>query len=82
MAIPTKWTQLFNRLQANIQYLVGKINDIDASGGSVTVDSTLSTTSENPVQNKVVNSALNGKVNTSDYVAYTSSEVQTLWESV
>ena len=27
----------------------------------VTVDSTLSSTSENPVQNKVINSALNGK---------------------
>lgn len=30
-------------------------------GSSVTVDSALSSTSENPVQNKVINSALNGK---------------------
>ena len=30
-------------------------------GGSVTVDSALSSTSENPVQNKVINSALAGK---------------------
>lgn len=30
-------------------------------GSSVTVDSSLSSTSENPVQNKVINSALNGK---------------------
>jgi len=29
--------------------------------GGITVDSELSTTSENPVQNKVINSALNGK---------------------
>lgn len=32
-------------------------------GSSVTVDSSLSSTSENPVQNKVINSALNGKQN-------------------
>ena len=31
------------------------------SGSSITVDSALSSTSENPVQNKVINTALNGK---------------------
>lgn len=36
--------------------------EIPAGGGSsVTVDSVLSSTSENPVQNKVINSALSGK---------------------
>ncbi len=35
------------------------------SGGSVTVDTALSSTSTNPVQNKVVNTALNGKAPTS-----------------
>lgn len=34
------------------------------SGGTVTVDSTLSSTSANPVQNKVIYSALQGKQNT------------------
>ena len=34
------------------------------SGGSVTVDSTMSSTSTNPVQNKVIYSALQGKQNT------------------
>lgn len=43
----------------------GNIN-ISGSGGSVTVDSALSSTSENPVQNKVINSALNNKANSSD----------------
>lgn len=33
-----------------------------AAGSSITVDSALSSTSENPVQNKVINTALNGKV--------------------
>ena len=35
--------------------------EIPVGGSSVTVDSALSSTSENPVQNKVINSALNGK---------------------
>lgn len=35
-------------------------------GGSVTVDSSLSTVSENPVQNKVITTALNTKADTSD----------------
>ena len=34
------------------------------SGGSITVDSTMSSTSTNPVQNKVIYSALQGKQNT------------------
>lgn len=34
---------------------------IEGGGGSVTVDSELSSTSTNPVQNKVINSALNNK---------------------
>lgn len=37
----------------------------DGSDASVTVDSSLSSTSTNPVQNKVINSALNGKANSS-----------------
>jgi hypothetical protein len=38
-------------------------------GSQITVDSTLSTTSENPVQNKVITNALNGK-NKTIYTAY------------
>ena len=36
-------------------------------GGDVTIDSALSDTSENPVQNKVINSALNNKADKSKY---------------
>lgn len=40
----------------------GQWVEIPTGGGSsVTVDSALSSTSENPVQNKVINSALGGK---------------------
>jgi len=37
-------------------------------GGSVTVDSAMSSTSENPVQNKVIYVALNNKQDTSNLV--------------
>lgn len=39
--------------------------DLDAGGSSVTVDSALSTTSTNPVQNKIITKSLNAKVDTS-----------------
>lgn len=52
----------------NNQSLIGDGNIvIEASGGSVTVDSYLDPTSTNPVQNKVVTMALNGKLDVSAY---------------
>lgn len=41
-------------------------------GGDITVDSQLSTTSKNPVQNKVITNALNGKADDSDIPTKTS----------
>lgn len=41
-----------------------KLEDIDDGANKTVVDSSLSSSSTNPVQNKVVNSALNGKSNT------------------
>lgn len=62
--------------------LLGSGN-IDIQGGStITIDSALSTTSTNPVQNKIITNALDGKVNTSNFIAYTATEVQTLWSSI
>lgn len=54
---------------------------IEASGGSVTVDDHLDSTSTNPVQNKVITGALNGKLDASAYTPtdlsnyYTKEEV-------
>lgn len=45
--------------------LLTKLNGIATGATNVTVDSSLSSTSTNPVQNKVVNSALSNKVPTS-----------------
>lgn len=44
----------------------------------ITVDSALSSTSTNPVQNKVINSALAEKINSSDLVALTNAEIDAL----
>lgn len=43
-----------------------KLNGIATGATKVTIDSALSSTSTNPVQNKVINSALENKANTSD----------------
>lgn len=46
---------------ANVEYVKTKISEVSASGG-VIVDTAMSNTSTNPVQNKVVKSALDGKL--------------------
>lgn len=48
---------------ANVAYVKAKIAEVAASGG-VDVDNALSATSTNPVQNKVITSALAGKAGT------------------
>lgn len=44
--------------------LLEKLNNVDATATKITIDDSLSSTSTNPVQNKVINSALDGKVPT------------------
>lgn len=51
----------------NGQTLIGEGNIEIQGGGTITVDSALSTTSENPVQNKVITNAINGKQDAGDY---------------
>lgn len=47
-------------LTERVSDLETDVNDLKTNGASVTVDSTLSDTSENPVQNKVIKAALDG----------------------
>lgn len=57
-----------------------KLDGVSAGSNRVTVDAELSTTSTNPVQNKVIKSALDGKSNTGhthDDRYYTESEINT-----
>lgn len=65
--------------QTDVNYYVydheKKLENIDDGANKTVVDSSLSSSSKNPVQNKVVNSALNGKSNyghehTSDEIHY------------
>ena len=48
----------YTRIEQYLDYIA---KNGSGGGGSVTVDSVLSSTSENPVQNKVVNAALQSK---------------------
>lgn len=58
----------------------GQWVEIPTGGGSsVTVDSALSSTSENPVQNKVINSALNGKVDNTTHAAQGTYGLAQIW---
>ena len=57
-----------------------KLDGVSAGSNHVTVDAELSTTSTNPVQNKVIKSALDGKSNTGhthDDRYYTETEINT-----
>lgn len=55
-------------------YLVcGNVPGSSGTGGGITVDDAISSTSENPVQNKVIYTALQGKENTSNKVTSISS---------
>lgn len=57
-----------------------KLDGVAAGSNHITVDAELSTTSTNPVQNKVIKSALDGKSNTGhthDDRYYTESEINT-----
>jgi hypothetical protein len=55
-----------------------KLDSLDPNM-SMTVDSALSATSTNPVQNKIVTGSLNSKLNTSDITAKTKPELETIW---
>ena len=62
--------------EVNISADEGNLLEIGTDGGlyaKATVDNALSDTSENPVQNKVINAALNSKANTSDLSEHTDN---------
>lgn len=58
-------TVLDNTTASFTEALLSKLNGIEAGANKIVVDSTLSASSENPVQNKIVKSALDTKVPTS-----------------
>lgn len=46
---------------------------------SLTIDSALSSSSTNPVENRVIKSALDAKLNSSDLIAITTSEIDAMF---
>lgn len=58
-------TDTHTNAAATVEYVKNKISEVTSSGG-VDVDNALSATSTNPVQNKVITSALNGKADKSE----------------
>ena len=55
---------------------------IEQSGGSgIIVDSELSSTSTNPVQNKVIKAALDNMSSNVDFVEITAEEMQAIWDA-
>ena len=59
--------------------IVGVVNTY---GTAITVDDALSSTSTNPVQNKVVKEALDAKLDKKLIMNYTEDEIQALWDKV
>lgn len=62
-----------------------KLDGIASGANKITIDSALSSTSTNPVQNKVVNSAIADKVSTSTYnsgISSVNSSIQTVSDSL
>lgn len=55
--------------------------ELEAGGGSITVDSALSDTSENPVQNKVVNAALGEKLSKYGHALSLLNQSTLLWRA-
>lgn len=69
-----------SKLHTDDEVLQEQIDELSGccSGGSVTVDNELSLISTNPVENKVITEALNGKLDASAYTPTT--QVQSDWE--
>jgi hypothetical protein len=60
-SVPTASASTLGGIKVGNNLTISSDGTLSANASSVTVDSALSTTSTNPVQNKVINTALNGK---------------------
>ena len=58
------------------------ITNLKVLTGNISIDDALSSTSTNPVQNKVVKEALDAKLDKKLIMNYTEDEIQALWDKV
>lgn len=67
--------------ESNSKFTVN-MNEYIGGGGTIIVDDELSTTSTNPVQNKVITNELNTKLDETDVQTLTNIEIQKIFNSV
>lgn len=67
--------------ESNSKFTVN-MNEYIGSGGTIIVDDELSTTSTNPVQNKVITNELNTKLDENDVQTLNNVEIQKIFNSV
>jgi len=64
--VPTATSQILGGIKVGSGLSITQDGTLSADAQHIDIDSALSTTSENPVQNKVITNALSGKANVSD----------------
>lgn len=64
VSVPTASASTLGGIKVGNNLTISSDGTLSANASSITVDSALSSTSTNPVQNKVINTALSGKQNT------------------
>lgn len=67
--------------ESNSKFTVN-MNEYIGGGGTIIVDDELSTTSTNPVQNKVITNELNTKLDENDVQTLNNVEIQKIFNSV
>lgn len=67
--------------ESNSKFTVN-MNEYIGGGGTIIVDDELSTTSTNPVQNKVITNELNTKLTDDDVQTLSNIEIQNIFKSV
>lgn len=67
--------------ESNSKFTVN-MNEYIGGGGTIIVDDELSTTSTNPVQNKVITNELNTKLTNDDVQTLSNIEIQNIFKSV
>ena len=79
-----KWEldNLLNESSDIIDAIQKDITNLKVLTGNISIDDALSSTSTNPVQNKVVKEALDAKLDKKLIMNYTEDEIQALWDKV
>lgn len=75
-------TQYTDPPQSRIEDLLLQVKQVIEQGGEITIDSELSNSSINPVQNRIISAALAEKANTSDVQTEISTAINSALEAL